>query len=1002
MKRRLILLVVSFLVLASLVGVYQLAFIGSPGDDNITGPMPDLPTLTATTGPADGNVGIGPGQKLRVESRKDGRLDSIFEADSWQKDQQRGCYDLVNPRYLLYQSDGQEIVITAQRGVVFAEELTSGIHASRGALSGDVRILIDRGTEQRRTPLEQRPADKVVISADDLQYNNDLLRITTAGPVTVRSQQADIDGKGLLLEWNDAPRQLRQLRLEQGQRMVIRQSSDGEGLLPMPGKAASTGPVEPAASLTASTATAAAADKDKQNVYAASFAGDIKVVSGPASLYDAQSLTVTFEWDRDESQAQTQTAGASGPGPDAHDGTGPAATLADDELIETVVTWSGPLVLKPVGYVQTVTDSYRLDAQGQNMVLVGEDKEELRCRELTYLHPQQTGRALGTAAKPATLSLPSGEVIAFETLRFYRQTGLAHIEGPGMMSSPSDAQGDSTAGEASSKPAAVDRITWRDSVVVGFDTVPKSDGGTTLHVKRALFRGQVRLDQGATGDSLACDELDVAMTTGADGKPMISKALAAGNVSGVQQGSRIAADKATVEFAPGKPDAAGRRRPEPTTLLAQGNVKITDDSDKSQPPVVATCDRLDADIIASTAVMHAGTGETADDAKVVQGVNSLQGRQIAFKSDDGSVFVDGRGQITYLTDRDINGRELQKPRQMTVTWSRSMDYNNKLGLANFNGNAHAFSGSDDVRSQTMHLYFDREAAKEPAKDTAPAKDKTDKAPGRGLAKLADYSDQQLKMVIADGDVVIASSTLDDQGRLLQRLQLKAPKATYDHLAQRMDAEGKGNMLFEDYRPPEKAQEGQADAVDSQRIERPNQTLFEWDKRMQMDQARRSVFLDGNVSMVHRSGKQLAGVDKLNVPPWPELGEGKKTAVACEKLVAQFAEADKTQAEKTDDKATGLLESGPRLGALTMVSATGWADRMVTLEDGQWQVVGKRLLFDRDQDIAVVWGFLEGDRPADARVLQRVSFNRARTWTFPKVTWYRTTNRVVGEKVGSGG
>jgi lipopolysaccharide export system protein LptA len=1003
MKRRVVLMLVTFLVLAMAVGAYQLLALGLETEvqEVVTPPAGDDLDV------ASSDSGLGPGSQTKIEARKDGRLQRVFEAESWKKNQDDGGYDLVKPRFRIFQPSGQEIVVTAERGKIFAEEIARGVHARRGSLYGNVRISMDRSRTPTTMPIEQRQAENVVrIEAEEFHFNNDLLEIKTSTEVSVYSAEADIHGRGLLLRWNESPRELRLLRLDEGRRMVIRDIGGRGGLIPMPGRVADeAGAGDGAAASTTSRpdasqpTTALAGDEARSGFYKATFNGDVNVASGDARLRNARTLSMVFAWDRDDDERLSDE--GQGPGnedapPVVDSPLQPTAGEATSESATTVITWSGPVELVPAeAEALAGRDDYRLEARGEQIVLEDASDKAI-CRELVYLHPQQKGYLAGSADEPARMVLASGERISAETIRFDSGKGLAFLEGPGEMTRPRDegaspalaAGGSAGESQPQSQPAGDDRITWRQSVLASFETV-ESGGETTNFIKRALFNGEVELTSG--DDSIACEKLDVdfARERDSDGKAqsVLKRAVASGSVSGRQQGSEIAADEVTVEFARVKGDD-GEASVEPVTMIASGNVKIVDR--QSGQPVQASAQRIVSNVRAGTAEL------TGEPATIGQGVDELSGARILLHRDDGSARVVGRGQLTYLNDRDLNGGELAKAQTMTVSWRDGMDYNGQRGLAQFNGKVNVVSGSDNVHADKLSLVFHRsEKAGESRQESADQDDADGQSPQR-LVRMADYGGQELVMILAEKDVVVASERHDEQKRLIRRIKLSGPQLVYDQRSAQMNVFGNGEMLVEDYLPPER---GQGEDQESAKIERPHQTYFEWDKQMQLSQNERRVFLDGDVSMVHHSGQFVVGADELNVPDWGKLSGGRMTTLGCDKLMAEFDEPD--EPARADAAAGDPWETGPRLGPLKLVSATGARDSLVTLKDGDWTVVGRRLVFDRVKDIAVIWGFLEGNAPADARISQRLSATRQRTTRSPKIVWHRRTDRVVAERVSGG-
>lgn len=255
------------------------------------------------------------------------------------------------------------------------------------------------------------------------------------------------------------------------------------------------------------------------------------------------------------------------------------------------------------------------------------------------------------------------------------------------------------------------------------------------------------------------------------------------------------------------------------------------------------------------------------------------------------------------------------------------------------------------------------------------------------------------MVLADKDVTLQSRRENAGKQLVRRIQLTGDKLIYDAQTSRLTMLGYGTFMAEDYQKPKEQRQAGPDGLVAA-VGRPSQTAFQWNDSMQFSQQDRLVVLDGNVKMVHRSGDKVVLTDNLNVPRdvWGKLEAGRRTVLTCGNMMAKFAEPEKSP--RTRPAAGDLSEEGPDLGPLQLFSAT----RDVNLKDGPWQVLAQRLIYNREKDLAVIWGFVEGERPANATVLyEDPTTGRSQSWSSPRIIWYRQNNKIVTEEVtGAGG
>jgi len=314
------------------------------------------------------------------------------------------------------------------------------------------------------------------------------------------------------------------------------------------------------------------------------------------------------------------------------------------------------------------------------------------------------------------------------------------------------------------------------------------------------------------------------------------------------------------------------------------------------------------------------------------------------------------------------------------------------------------------------------------------------------------------MILADQNVVLQTRREDEEKHLLRRVQLKGERLMYDARNSEVNVTGRGTMLSEDYRPPDTSQAKSPEGEEStDNVERPSQTAFEWHKSMQYAQDKRVVALEGQATMVHRSGDKVILVDQINKPAWPDkLPVGRKTVLTCERMMAKFAPPakDKTSATRPTTRPTtgpttmpasmpatvpttgpttmpasmpatvpttgpttmpatmpttgpttrpatkpttaaDNLDFGPRLGRLELFSAMG----DVNMRDGWRQVLGQRIIYHRDPDVVIVWGFLPDQPAANASVFyEDPEKGQSQSWSSPKIIWYRKDDRIVTEKV----
>ena len=379
MRRRLLILIGSFGIILAIFMLVAGALSppasddhkpadGYDGEEDIISPSREgvEPELDEA-GPRGGNV-------LNVVTRdEEGRLERIYYAARWEKLDEE-TYEVERPCMEARQADGRRLYLTAERGIVNAEEIEGGANIKSARLIGDVRIYMDPVKEVPNRPtladmdptkdpmdvfkeLDKRAAELVRILVDDLKYVSDPQEISTDSRVFLWSPEADIVGRGLSVLWNEEPMELRKLEIANGSQIAVYNIPEGVDLMPAPGSDAAEEPAEsvagqrpprispaqtepkpePAPVVSDPDATAdpdlAAEDRsapkpldelsvkapEGQNIYVAEFNDEVHVDHEGRQMRGAEKLTIQFEWtgrtpdvlDDDEEPQPTPTPGRS-------------------------------------------------------------------------------------------------------------------------------------------------------------------------------------------------------------------------------------------------------------------------------------------------------------------------------------------------------------------------------------------------------------------------------------------------------------------------------------------------------------------------------------------------------------------------------------------------------------------------------------------------------------------------------------------------------------------
>jgi lipopolysaccharide export system protein LptA len=232
MVRNVILFVSTTAVLV-LLFVGYVTFVGSPAPDGPAGRSETVELSQATEVPEekrvhietqDGPLDIDPGGAVYYIDYDDlGRPIAYYSWQKWEK--VPGTANKVAaaaPKMIRRLPTGMIMTISAERGEFSVDQLGgTDLRPKLGWLAGDARIVVDRETSYDRTPLDERPDDRITIEMERLDFDLELGEIKTADPLRVTSPEFEITGTGLHLIWNQDDNRIEKLLIEQGGQMVF-------------------------------------------------------------------------------------------------------------------------------------------------------------------------------------------------------------------------------------------------------------------------------------------------------------------------------------------------------------------------------------------------------------------------------------------------------------------------------------------------------------------------------------------------------------------------------------------------------------------------------------------------------------------------------------------------------------------------------------------------------------------------------------------------------------
>jgi lipopolysaccharide export system protein LptA len=511
------------------------------------------------------------------------------------------------------------------------------------------------------------------------------------------------------------------------------------------------------------------------------------------------------------------------------------------------------------------------------------------------------------------------------------------------------------------------------------------------------------------------DNLHVLMARVEGGKNTLQRAVATGDVKAHYEKSDIEGQKLVMDFEAVK-KGVGKIQNRPATFEITGGVTVrTMDAKDPRNNSVVKADRIHANVINQTAELYGNPAVMVQDLKKVTGnkirvvagdhqVGSARVRELL------SARVVGAGTADFPNDRDpLSGTRFTEPKLTHVAWAQSMNYDGAANTVDVIGDVHLDSELDKMRCQTVHLDFDRTAK---TSEASPEEASTEPAAGKSLALgIGKFGTRQLAKIDAEGKVKVDSRSTDKDGHLIQLLDLNCANLIYTAKEKTMIVDGVGNMLVGDFRQPPPAKKAVAAENDvtppMEDVQRPSASAFEWQKRMtltQHDDGERTVQLEGDVVLVHRSGLQVELTDQQkkqwSVADWHDLRPGRHIVLGCDTLAAAF--------DKPTDKGKVVadpMQQGPRVGNLRNFQAL----KDVNLKDGQFQVLGQRLIYDvkdtdgKMVDVVKIFGYMEGQKKTLAQIISaNPQTGRMQQQQAPEITWNRKDNSIETTDVSAVG
>tara|TARA_R110000737_G_scaffold2923_6_gene8618 strand:+ start:82211 stop:85303 length:3093 start_codon:yes stop_codon:yes gene_type:complete len=963
------------------------------------------------------------------------RIAGTLEADQFQPIG-GGQRRLLNPDAWINMRDGRRVHITADRGVVMMPDPNEA--PDSGTLEGDVTIQSYAATDVSVDPLSEAMgmnADQLpTLTAkfdEPVEFERRYQRLTSQGRFTVESPEIEFIGHTLTVMLNEVQGRIELLDVRKGERLVLRPNAkkDTKTTFAPPRSSAYTittvaypsiainAPMQETTDSDAddSDAEQAAVVKEpKKTPYHIEFQDSVLVNMVGSGTLSSENLDIwamlidgalspdaikQFKFAKvDEStkpaqpvpvqQSQTQSAQpkATAPAPATTPkpnpvpvNPAPAQTAVKDG--EVVITWDGPLVMRPVEDPMSTalaTEEVAIAFTSSSRVAFDASIQGVHGSADSIRYGATTGTVEFVGTRDSRISIIADDTGLLESESLHAQlgTGIITIDSPGMLESvPSPTE-----------PPA--RIHWGTGAE--FALVQTEDGELSSRLRSARFEGAVL---GTRADAVLQTETLLA-TLDEDG-PMESslRSITLTNGSMRSDSGSLTSDAMTIGFVPINQGTGVT----PSTLNADGSVLgISVDgrveTDQLDAILVREMDGQtrvrSATAIGSTEFLGENQtqasgqrvelntdndmihiiGSRGDKGSAGQGGSIIQGEDIWINTRSRSIQVNGPGTF----DHDIVTDGVATGGHLNVKWTESMRFDDAIGSIECAGDVVALSTPDAYTTDTLKA--DRLEI-----DLTPTGE-TDQVHSPDAVVQDDQVTRELLSARAYGRAVpgsesipasVESRTYDPQQpeRAIGVMYLEGPSIIADNQRQILRVPAPGMMVLMD-----RSNEDGADtpADDSSSVmpstSGPGLTRMTWLGSMELDRIGGHALVLNEVNIRHKSlatGRiSQLGCDRIDAtfstPDNDMVNAGQVGAIALQRADASG------RVRFSDLERTLLSDYAVYDAAAGTLFAYADGNRLVTLRDSMepTPVSARTLLWDLNKDL------VEIDAPSPVRLPAR--------------------------------
>jgi len=916
---------------------------------------------------------------------------------------------LVNPDAWIYMRDGRRVHITANDGLVLMPDPNEA--PDSGTLEGDVTIKsfdapvdVMSSTLGIKSVADETPS--LIAKFDEpVEFERRYQRLTSEGRFTINSPGLEFIGHDLTVMLNEVKGRVELIDVRRGERLVLRPDAQKKDVITRSEQRQSQYRVAtvayPSIAVTQDGQPAPEPKTEKKTPYHIEIQDDVLVEMIGTGTLKAEAIDIwamlidgslspnavkEIQFAAAENATETPTAKptqTSSAAPAEPAAANPVAPTPAAEPVpgppsdgEVVVTWSGPLMVRPIEDPEATA----LSSEELAMAFTSTQRVEFEAsvqgvngsaESLRYGATSGVLELVGAADAPVEIIADQAGSLRAAMLSADLDSGLISIETPGQLESDLAADG----------PPA--RIDWGTSAE--FALLKTEQGELSGRLESAYFEGQVigtradavlRTDtllaefddeglmetalrtitlkngsMNADTGSLAGDELSIGFVPMYDESGVTPVSLTAtGSVLGISEDGRVETDSL---------DAILVREFDGQTRVRRATA-VGSSSFLGERETMASGDRLEVNTDNDT--VHI-VGQGNEQATAGQGGSLIHGDDIWINTRSRSITVDGQGTF----DHDIVTEGIATGGHLRVKWNESMRFDDALGSILCSGDVVAVSTPDAYTIDTLkadRLEIDLTPA--PGTDQIDDPDALD-IDGGGDREF--YEARAYGRAVPGGEPVLASvesRSYDPKNpeRAIGVMYLEGPVLLADNRNQTLRVPSAGMMVLMD----RSEDNGQAQTEDSASVmpstSGPGLTRMTWQGSMMFDRAGGNALVLDEVSIRHKSlttqrVSQL-GCDRLDAEFNAHGSEDQVGAIAMRR-------ADASGNVRFTDLQRTLLSDHAIYDAVgETMFAFADDDRLVTLRDSTepGPVSAKTLLWDLKKDL------VEIDAPSPVRAPAR--------------------------------